>query len=380
MTEFDFGNLQVPGKRSNETDPRAILRSLPVRTGAINDLWDGQAQALSQWNDRRTRSDNLILLNTGAGKTIVGLLIAESLRREMRGNVLYLCANNDLVGQVAKEADRLGLEHTTRVGGRFNNDLFERGKAICITNYQALLNAQTTFRGEKGANALILDDAHVAEGIIRDQFTLRLSKSEQPDLYRSLVQALVEDEPDSSWKANRVLKEDRDLAPLTSQGASTNAFEEALRYLGECLGFEASRPDNEAGKGPDVLWLSRLEKLALGLEAKSDKTADAYNKSDIGQAHQHLVWLGEAHDDRQTLGLLLVGQPKGVTEGASPSSQMYAVDLQALKALVAAYRDLRSSARADLGASRLAQVAKLGIGDEWTLAAVMDRLAPTALA
>lgn len=162
MAEFDFGNLKVPGKPSNETDPRAILRSLPVRSGAINDLWDGQAQALTQWNENRTKSDNLILLNTGAGKTIVGLLIAESLRREHQGNVVYLCANNDLVSQVAKEADRLGLEYTVRVGGRFSNDLFERGKAICITNYQALLNAQTTFRGEKTPQAHT--SAHPGEG------------------------------------------------------------------------------------------------------------------------------------------------------------------------------------------------------------------------
>ncbi len=187
MAEFDFGNLSVPGKQSDETDPRAILRSLPVRSGAINDLWDGQAQALTQWND------------------------------------------------------------------------------------------------------------------------------------------------------------------------------------------------NELEIGPDVLWLSQTEKVAVGLEAKSDKTTDAYNKGDIGQAHQHIVWLADTHGDRESLGVILIGQPKSVTDGSSPSPQMFTVDRQALLALVAAYRDLREHVRADLGASRLAQVAKLGMSDEWDLRAVVKRLNPTAL-
>jgi hypothetical protein len=58
---------------------------------------------------------------------------------------------------------------------------------------------------------------------------------------------------------------------------------------------------------------------------------------------------------------------------------MFTVDRQALLALVAAYRDLREHVRADLGASRLAQVAKLGMSDEWDLRAVVKRLNPTAL-
>ena len=112
---FDFDSLQRPGATSRETEPRALLRSLPVREGAINDLWDGQAQALGAWHDRRVGNDNLILLDTGAGKTIVGLIIAESLRRETNGNVVYLCANNDLCKQVAREAAKIGLEYTLRI-------------------------------------------------------------------------------------------------------------------------------------------------------------------------------------------------------------------------------------------------------------------------
>lgn len=196
---FDFGSLQRPGAASRETEPRALLRSLPVREGAINDLWDGQAQALAAWHDARRNPDNLILLNTGAGKTIVGLIVAESLRRESQGNVVYICPTNDLAKQVSKEAAKIGLDYTTRIEGVWSNDLYERGKAIAITNYQALFNARTVFRGDKAPTCIIFDDAHVAEGVIRDQMTLRVDKSEYPEIFSSLRNIVLSHERDAAY-------------------------------------------------------------------------------------------------------------------------------------------------------------------------------------
>jgi hypothetical protein len=199
--EFDFGSLSFPGKSALEIEPRALLRSLPVREGAINDLWDGQAQALSAWHQRRSENDNLVLLNTGAGKTIVGLLIAESLRRETRGNVVYLCPTNDLINQVSKEASKLGLQYTIRSSSEWSNDLYDRGQAVCITNYQALLNSRTLFRNDRGPNAVVLDDAHVAEGVIRDQFTLRVTAGDHGQLFQSLKATILAHEQDASYRA-----------------------------------------------------------------------------------------------------------------------------------------------------------------------------------
>lgn len=198
---FDFGSLQRPSTAVREIEPRALLRSLPVREGAINDLWDGQAQALAAWHEKRDRSDNLILLNTGAGKTIVGLIIAESLRRETSGNVVYVCPTNDLVRQVSKEASKMGLDFTTRMEGDWSNDLYERGQAIAITNYQAVFNARTTFRGEKTPNALIFDDAHVAEGVIRDQLTLRISKKEHSQIFSDLRNIILRHERSADYSS-----------------------------------------------------------------------------------------------------------------------------------------------------------------------------------
>lgn len=198
---FDFGSLKRPGAGSRELEPRALLRSLPVREGAINDLWDGQAQALTQWHEKRGQQDNLILLNTGAGKSVVGLIIAESLRRELNGNVVYVCPTNDLVRQVAGEASKIGVPHTTRMEGQWSNDLYELGQGVAITNYQALFTAYSTFRGEKTPKAIIFDDAHVAEGVLRDQLTLRITKQDNPDLFRDLKHKILRHERDAGYHA-----------------------------------------------------------------------------------------------------------------------------------------------------------------------------------
>ena len=50
------------------------------------------------------------------------------------------------------------------------------------------------------------------------------------------------------------------LVPFTSGGSSAFVLEEALRQLGESMGYDASRPDNEGLGGPDVLWVDASSK------------------------------------------------------------------------------------------------------------------------
>ncbi|MBK7092279.1 MAG: DEAD/DEAH box helicase family protein [bacterium] len=67
--------------------------------GSIKNIWEPQAEALKLWDANRTTQDVLIQMNTGGGKTLVGLLIAQSLVNEQKGRVLYLCPNNQLIEQ-----------------------------------------------------------------------------------------------------------------------------------------------------------------------------------------------------------------------------------------------------------------------------------------
>ena len=132
--------------------------------------------------------DTLISLHTGAGKSIVGLLIAQSLINEGVPRVLYVCATNDLVSQTSREiATKLGFMHSTRMLGKFSNESYSTGEGFCLTNYQALFNSRTVFARDNRPGAIIFDDAHVAEKIIRDCFTLKIEKGKLPAIYNRLV-------------------------------------------------------------------------------------------------------------------------------------------------------------------------------------------------
>jgi tetratricopeptide (TPR) repeat protein len=185
---MDFSKLGAPKAAERPTDPIKIFERLPNLPGTPNDLWRGQAEALIQWNDVRNRNDALVSLNTGAGKTLVGLLVAQSLVNEGIQNVIYVCATIDLVLQTSQEAKRIGLEHTTRVRSQFDNDLFESGRGFCITTYHALFNGLSAIRRRYFPGAVVFDDAHVAETILRDSLTLNISSRNHAELFTEVAE------------------------------------------------------------------------------------------------------------------------------------------------------------------------------------------------
>src|SRR5262249_6069194 len=122
---MDFSKLGSTKKAPAPRNPIRIFETLPSLSGTFNDLWRGQDKALTEWHDNRDKNDVLVTLNTEAGKTIVGLLTAQSLVNEGLTNVIYVCSTIDLVHQTSAEAKRIGIDHTTRVQREFSNDLFE---------------------------------------------------------------------------------------------------------------------------------------------------------------------------------------------------------------------------------------------------------------
>ena len=189
MPTFDFNRLNRPASAKRPISPIEIFRSAPALAETPNDLWQGQSKALELWHGGRNLRDTLISLHTGAGKSIVGLLIAQSLINEGVAKVLYVCATNDLVFQTSREiSTKLGFTHSTRVGGKFSNDNYSTGEGFCLTNYQALFNSRTVFARDNRPGAIIFDDAHVAEKIIRDCFTLKIENSKSPAVFSRLVE------------------------------------------------------------------------------------------------------------------------------------------------------------------------------------------------
>lgn len=182
---MDFSQLKRPPRNIKPLNPIEIFEKLPNLPGTPNDLWRGQTEALEQWHESRKKTDALIALNTGAGKTLVGLLIAQSLVNEGLENVTYLCGTIDLVYQTSREAEKLGIPCTLRVEQAFSNNLFETGKAFCITTYASMFNGFSALQKRFFPEAVIFDDAHVAERVIRDSFTLKITRN-QLGLFNSI--------------------------------------------------------------------------------------------------------------------------------------------------------------------------------------------------
>lgn len=73
---------------------------------------DIQTEVMNRWFDVRDNHDNVIKLNVGSGKTLVGLLLLQSSLNERSGPALYVTPDNQLLQQVIQEAQALGIEVT----------------------------------------------------------------------------------------------------------------------------------------------------------------------------------------------------------------------------------------------------------------------------
>jgi hypothetical protein len=174
-------------RRSKETDPEKIFESLTLR-GTVENLWSPQAAALRDWHRQRQEPDVVIEMNTGGGKTLVGLLVAQSLVNETGKCVLYVCPTNQLVGQAASKADECGIEYATYMAGRWQaREVTDDSRGPCLTNYAAVFNGKAIFE-RFNLGGIVFDDAHAAGNIIRSHFTLAFDNG--TPVFKEIVQRL----------------------------------------------------------------------------------------------------------------------------------------------------------------------------------------------
>ena len=186
----DFSKLRSKRNKTKVIDPIEIFRRLPKPLG-INDLYTSQADVLTTWFNRRVEKDTVLKLHTGGGKTLVGLLIAQSTLIETGEPVLYLAPTVQLVNQTIKKAEEIGIKAVAYQRGQPLNDEFINGNTIMVATYKALFNGRTKF-GIRGVSkpqsvaAIILDDAHVAFSEVRDSFTIEVFSKGNRSLYEKI--------------------------------------------------------------------------------------------------------------------------------------------------------------------------------------------------
>ena len=194
----DFNKLKAAKSQQIATDPLEIFRRLPKPVG-INDLYTSQAEVLKEWFDRRKESDLVIKLHTGGGKTLVGLLIAQSVMNESNEPVIYVCPTVQLIEQTLEKAKEYGISAAPYKKGEILPREFTSAKSVLVCSYNALFNAKSKFGIRGGtkeivnAGAVILDDAHVAYSTMRDAFSLNVEKDKSESDYLYLTNLFRQD-------------------------------------------------------------------------------------------------------------------------------------------------------------------------------------------
>lgn len=187
----DFNKLKTKKKKTKAIEPSEIFRRLPKPPG-INDLYTSQAEVLHAWFEKRQERDAVIKLHTGGGKTLVGLLMAQSTMNETAEPVLYLASTVQLVNQTIEKAQAIGINAVAYERGQPLNDDFVNANAIMVGTYKALFNGRSKFglRGDplpQSVSAVILDDAHAAFSVVRESFTLDVKSEDDRERYENLT-------------------------------------------------------------------------------------------------------------------------------------------------------------------------------------------------
>ncbi|WP_338571941.1 helicase C-terminal domain-containing protein [Arachnia propionica] len=204
---IDFGALKQPRTADTLIDPRDIFNALPTKTSGMNFLRGPQDQVLEKWFARRSQRDVVVKLNTGGGKTVVGLLIAKSSLAEGKGPVAYLVPDKYLVDQVIAEANKLGI----CVVNDPKSFAYSQGSAILVDTFQKLFNGKSVFGvgGSVGRspsvrlpNTVIIDDAHACLNKAEQAF--RLAIPSEHDAYEKLLalfESTLEDQSPAGFVA-----------------------------------------------------------------------------------------------------------------------------------------------------------------------------------
>lgn len=92
----DFGSLSSTAGSLAETDPRKLFQHL-IKPDGVNELYASQSDIIAKWLDNRSAKDIVLKLPTGGGKSLVGLLIAQSSMNELKQPSLYPVPTRQLV-------------------------------------------------------------------------------------------------------------------------------------------------------------------------------------------------------------------------------------------------------------------------------------------
>lgn len=185
MGIMDIINKEKEKDSEKLVDPIKIFDKLTKEEG-YGYLRGNQVDFLEKWSNKRKEENIVGILNTGAGKTLIGLLMLMSKMNELGEPVIYLCPDNQLVGQVVDQAKNYGIQ-TVKIG--IDNIIpmeFINSEAILVTTFEKLFNGKSIFgiaglgnREIQKIGCILIDDAHSCIKKAKKQATIIIDREKE---------------------------------------------------------------------------------------------------------------------------------------------------------------------------------------------------------
>ncbi|CAN96993.1 unnamed protein product [Sorangium cellulosum So ce56] len=168
------------------------------RDPSVKHLWVHQGDILRAYEAVKSHPDIALELPTGAGKSLVGLLIAEYRRQSHDERVVCLCPTRQLARQLQRQATTYGIPAIVLVGKQNEYpaedfSAYNRGEKIAVTTYSGVFNINPRINN---ASCLLLDDAHAAEKYVADLWSVRIDREKHRATYDAIVDLFAEVIPD----------------------------------------------------------------------------------------------------------------------------------------------------------------------------------------
>lgn len=188
---------------SSVSSPESLIFDLPRRK--IPGVLAHQADVMRRYATLASdKSDVALQLPTGSGKTLVGCLIGEWIRRSRGEKVIYLAPTRQLVNQVTWQCEnRYGIQTASFTGSarEYSSDAkseYRTGNRIGVTTYSSLFNNRPFF---SDADTIILDDAHASENYVASMWSVLIkNKADEHAILFSALRSIISPFLDGSSK------------------------------------------------------------------------------------------------------------------------------------------------------------------------------------
>lgn len=171
---INFGSLAKTSGGDIPASLEELFKQLD-RKATHTGLRTAQLAALAELDGQLVERDVIMKLSTGSGKTVLGLLYAEMMRRKYKGEpVAYLCPTTQLAEQVVETGRLIGVKVSTfpKSGLPFGA---MSGDAVLACTYDKLFTANSVFETKSiRPSAIVMDDVHSGADRVRKFYTLQV--------------------------------------------------------------------------------------------------------------------------------------------------------------------------------------------------------------